>query len=187
MGLALGPGWPVFLPPQSITSYCFIVALTALFPCFGIRRTNHPSNSHIPLSAPRRHPISHHLNHILYSLSSISESSVSCFFLVSFDFELCKMWMLPFFGLYQCCLSFVRPLVLPRDLQCGSVLLVRFLVHSYCLLSHVSPSFRPCSSPPQTRVTMCPGDLPPSRFSSPFLSLVNICNITAIHPVRALG
>ena len=57
------------------------------------------------------------------------QTPVSCF-LVSFDFELCKMWMLPLFILYQSCLSFARfPFVL-APLAVWSVLLVRFLAHS---------------------------------------------------------
>ena len=97
------------LPPQSITAYCFIVALTALSPALAY--STHKSSIELahPLSATRRHPIPSTIVTIFYILYRPSPPTLRILlFLVSFEFELCKMWMLPFFSLYQWSLSSVH-------------------------------------------------------------------------------
>lgn len=70
MGLVVGSGWPMLLPPSN-RSAIVLSSLSLSFPSALAFDKNSSSSLHTLLSITRRHPL-HHLNHILYSLSSIS-------------------------------------------------------------------------------------------------------------------
>lgn len=111
--------------------------------------TDHPHQTRTPrYLSHSATPLSRHLNHILYSLSHLSDHSVFCL-LVRFYFELCKMWML----LSLRCTNAVPPLFAVAQLS-------RMVFCAECTFSPVSVSFLPFSRlydfPRRCSCSFCP-------------------------------
>ena len=116
-------GWVWRLGPDCSHSYPFPInylivssLLSLSFSLLWHSTNTTPAHPAIRYTTSPHSPTILTIFYILYRPSL--KASVFCF-LVSFDFELCKMWMLPSFTLYQYCLSFVRfLLVLSHDFLC---------------------------------------------------------------------
>lgn len=111
--------------------------------------TDHPHQTRTPrYLSHSATPLSRHLNHILYSLSHLSDHSVFCL-LVRFYFELCKMWML----LSLRCTNAVPPLFAVAQLS-------RMVFCAECTFIPVSVSFLPFSRlydfPRRCSCSFCP-------------------------------
>ena len=180
-------------------------------------RCSHPAlafGKHNPLPTEPAHPAIYytappHSSTVLTIFYILYRPSLRILLLVSFDFELCKMWMLLSFTLYQCCLSFVHFPSLAR-LSAQDVLLVRFPVHSSHLSSFyafphpnprfiarftliqiilvpVSPYLCSKSELEHTQVTI-PSDFPrPRSIACQYLYHHRDSSSLWIHPVCALG
>lgn len=107
VALAVGAGWFAFLSLSNQSPAIVFRCSRHPFRCFGIRHTNlHRTCTPRYLlygATPSLTILT--IFYIPYRPSPDPQYLAS---LVSFDFELCKMWMLPLFTLYQCHLSFVH-------------------------------------------------------------------------------